>query len=57
MRQLFGIAFLLLLGCTQGPPAYDCRTWTVEDATPEKQRYCFPNCPSCGPAFRSPPNG
>lgn len=40
-------------GCvTRG---YDCRTWEPDDPELQaKREYCFPDCPSCGPAFRRP---
>jgi len=43
----------LLMGCQS--MAYDCKTWRQDDPFNQaKQAYCFPDCPSCGPAFRRP---
>jgi len=49
------LAVIGAVGCTTTPPLYDCKTWSPDD--PDlyaKRNYCFPDCASCGPAFRYP---
>lgn len=48
------LAVPLLMGC-QTTRAYDCKVWRQDDGIEynmAKRDACFPDCPSCGPAFR-----
>lgn len=61
-----GAAYLLWVGLVVGAAImggcasktnFDCSIWSQKDADIQAKRdYCFPDCPSCGPAFRGPYN-
>ncbi len=50
------LAVPLVMSCASR--GYDCKVWRQDDpANQAKRDYCFPDCPSCGPAFRGPYDG
>lgn len=50
------VGAIFMAACVS-PPKYNCAYWTqFEPDMQAKRDYCFPDCPSCGPAFRGPWN-